>query len=121
VIGLASTHVQVPFANLALPGAVLAYSLAVGRLIWVSLAENAAARRARHTEADGVVHGLAEELSQPLCAITANADAISRLLDREQADLAEVRAALADIVGDVDRISETLRQAQRLPDPPGGQ
>jgi hypothetical protein len=114
VISLASTHVAVPFANLALPGAVVAYALAVGRLIWVSLTENAATRRSHHVEVGDVVHGLAEELSQPLCAITANADAVSRLLEREQPDLAEMRAALADIVGDVDRISETLRQAQQI-------
>jgi len=120
IISLASTRVAVPFANLALPGAVVAYALAVGRLIWVSLAENAEARRTRHVEVGQVVDGLAEELSQPLCAITANADAVSRLLEREQPDLAEMRAALADIVGDVDRISETLRQAQHLPDSAAG-
>jgi hypothetical protein len=120
VVALASTRLDWPFAQLALPAAAVAYALAVGRLIWMSLAENAAARRTRHAEADGVgvVDALAEELSQPLCAISANADAISRLLDREQADLAEVRAAVADIVGDVDRISKTLRQAQRLADSP---
>lgn len=63
---------------------------------------------------EGVVDGIAEELNQPLCAITANADAIARLLEREQPDLAEVRAALADIVADAGRASETLRQAQRV-------
>lgn len=73
-----------------------------------------------------VVDGIAEELNQPLCAITANADAIGRMLDAERPDLAEVRAALADIVDDTCRASETLRAAQRAasqegqPDPPAG-
>lgn len=104
---------QLPFvADLALAAAVIAYASGVGCLAWVVLAGDGVAPHTRHSAATGGV-GLAEELSQPLCAITANADAISRLLDREQPDLDEVRAALADIVGDVDRVSDTLREAQR--------
>jgi signal transduction histidine kinase len=76
------------------------------RLLWAS--------RSRHGSNEGVIDGIAEEINQPLCAITANADAISRLLDQEQPDLAEVRAALADIVDDAERASGTLRLAQRV-------
>jgi hypothetical protein len=104
---------QLPYvADLALVAAVIAYASGIGCLAWVVLAGDGVARRTRHSAAAGGV-GLAEELSQPLCAITANADAIGRLLDREQPDLDEVRAALADIVGDVDRVSDTLREAQQ--------
>lgn len=105
---------QLPFvADLALAAAVIAYASGVGCLAWVVLAGDGVAGHTRHSAVAAGVDGLAEELSQPLCAITANADAISRLLDREQPDLDEVRAALADIVGDVDRVSDTLRDAQQ--------
>jgi len=60
-----------------------------------------------------VLDEVAEQLAQPLCAITANADAIGRLLEHEHPDLAEVRAALADIVNDAGRASEALRAARR--------
>ncbi|HET7810743.1 MAG TPA: hypothetical protein VFL16_09210 [Steroidobacteraceae bacterium] len=58
--------------------------------------------------------GITERLSQPLCAISANVDAIERLLDRDPPDLAEVRAALADLARDTQRATETLRTAQHL-------
>ena len=61
-----------------------------------------------------VVKTISNELHQPLCAITANADAIRQLLEQPRQDLAEVRAALDDIVGDAKRASETLRSAQRM-------
>ncbi len=72
-----------------------------------------AAGSQRGTAAD-VVRAISSELHQPLCAITANADAIGQLLKRPRQDLAEVRAALDDIVGDAQRASETLRSAQRM-------
>jgi hypothetical protein len=61
-----------------------------------------------------VVRTISNELHQPLCAITANADAIRQLLEQPRQDLAEVRAALDDIVGDAKRASETLCSAQRM-------
>jgi hypothetical protein len=61
----------------------------------------------------GVVGHIAEELTQPLCAITANADAIERMLDQDPPDLAEVRAALADIIDDAGRASRTLHEARQ--------
>ena len=68
----------------------------------------------RRGAAAGVVDTISDELNQPLCAITANADAIGCLLDGQRPDFAEVRAALDDIVGDARRASETLRSAQRM-------
>jgi len=75
------------------------------------LDRHAQARSRNVTEAE--LDALANELNQPLCAITANADAVGRLLEREPADLREVRAALADIIMDAGRASETLRSVRR--------
>ena len=61
-----------------------------------------------------VVKTISNELQQPLCAITANADAIRKLLEHPRQDLAEVHAALDDIVGDAKRASESLHSAQRM-------
>jgi C4-dicarboxylate-specific signal transduction histidine kinase len=58
---------------------------------------------------------VADDLNQALCAITANADAIERLIARQQPDLEEVRAALADIVDDAARASRTLQLAEASP------
>jgi len=71
-------------------------------------------RAAAHVAGDQVIDSLAEEINQPLCAITANADAIVRMLECESPDMAEIRAALADIGNDAMRASESLRGAQRL-------
>jgi hypothetical protein len=71
----------------------------------------AGSRRGAAAEA---VRAISNELHQPLCAITANADAIRQLLERPRQDLDEVRAALDDIVGEATRASETLRSAQRM-------
>ena len=70
--------------------------------------------REQLSTAAGVVDTISNELNQPLCAITANADAIGSLLEQPRPDLAEVQAALDDIVGDAKRASDTLRNAQRL-------
>jgi len=96
--------------------------LGVACVLSVLLAENPArfarkdrrrARRAATPDARVVLDEVAEQLAQPLCAITANADAIGRLLEHEHPDLAEVRAALVDIVNDAGRASEALRAARR--------
>jgi C4-dicarboxylate-specific signal transduction histidine kinase len=76
-------------------------------------AEAATAAPAGSIAAGAVVDRVTEELHQPLCAITANADAIGRMLDHEKPDLAEVRAALEDIIDDAGRASRTLRDAQQ--------
>ena len=51
---------------------------------------------------------LAHELNQPLTAILANAQAVRRILDADQADLTEVRAIVDDIVDDDKRASDVI-------------
>ena len=60
------------------------------------------------------VDAITEQLSQPLCAISANVYAIERLLARQAPDLREVRAALGDVARDTQRTSDILQRAQRL-------
>jgi C4-dicarboxylate-specific signal transduction histidine kinase len=57
---------------------------------------------------------LAHELNQPLTAILANAQAAERFLSREEADLEEVRAILADIVEEDKRAGEVIRRLRLL-------
>jgi two-component system sensor kinase FixL len=57
---------------------------------------------------------LAHELNQPLTAILANAQASLRLMSREPPDLAEVRAALDDIVEADHRAAEVIRRTRAL-------
>lgn len=93
--------------------ALLAESAALySRLIGTIAGRDAAG--SQRGAAAAVIGTISDELNQPLCAITANADAIGRLLDDPRADLAEIRAALDDIIGDARRASETLRGAQRM-------
>lgn len=91
--------------------------LAENAMLYSRLVRTFAGRDAagpQHGAAADVVKTISNELHQPLCAITANADAIRQLLEHPRQDLAEVRAALDDIVGDAKRASETLRSAQRM-------
>lgn len=60
------------------------------------------------------IRSLADDLNQPLFAITTNTDAITRLLATGNPDLAEVRAALADICSDALRVSRMVSSIQRL-------
>ena len=55
---------------------------------------------------------LAHELSQPLTAILANAQAARRMLDRGVDDKKELREILADIVADDQRANEVIRHAR---------
>jgi two-component system sensor kinase FixL len=64
------------------------------------------------TRVVGASAALADEVNQALCAITANADAIDRLIEKPQPELGEVRAALADIVSDAERASAAMRGAR---------
>ena len=62
----------------------------------------AAAGRARDREGkrmtlEVLIESIAHEMHQPLSAVIVNSDAALRLLDKDPADIAEVRAALADI------------------------
>lgn len=91
--------------------ALLAESLALFLRLERQQARSPATRPAPDTRT--VLGEVTEQLTQPLCAITANADAIGRMLEHERPDLAEVRAALADIIQDAGRATDTLRDAQR--------
>lgn len=62
----------------------------------------------------GTLRAIADQLNQPLFAISANADAARRLLERDPPDLAEARAALSDIADDAVRVSQITAGAQRL-------
>jgi len=55
---------------------------------------------------------VADELEQRLCAITVNADAIGRMLESRTPDLAEIRAALADITSEAQGACESMRVAR---------
>ena len=55
---------------------------------------------------------LAHEVRQPLTAILSNAQAAWHVLAMDTPDLAEVRAALADIIADARRTNEVIRQLQ---------
>ena len=55
---------------------------------------------------------LAHEIKQPLAAILSNAQAAWRFLAMDQLDVAEVRAALDDIIADARRADEVIRGLQ---------
>ena len=63
---------------------------------------------ARYTTMGGMTASLAHELKQPLTAIAANAHAGLRWLERAPPNVDEVRQALTDIVGDVDRTVQVI-------------
>jgi two-component system, LuxR family, sensor kinase FixL len=57
---------------------------------------------------------LAHEMNQPLMAIMSNAQAAQRFMASDSPDLAEVRAAIADIVQDDRRAGEVIRRLRAL-------
>jgi PAS domain S-box-containing protein len=57
---------------------------------------------------------IAHELNQPLSAITINAGAGQRLIDRGDADLGELRDVLGDIVADGRRAGEMIRDIRAM-------
>ncbi|WP_434042662.1 MULTISPECIES: hybrid sensor histidine kinase/response regulator [Sorangium] len=57
---------------------------------------------------------IAHELNQPLAAILSNAQAAQRLLARTPPDLAEVRAALEDIVADDRRAAAVIQRMRAM-------
>jgi PAS domain S-box-containing protein len=56
----------------------------------------------------------AHELNQPLTAILSNAQAALRFLDRDSADLGEVRDIIKDIVSDDQRAAEVIQRLRAL-------
>lgn len=57
---------------------------------------------------------LAHELSQPLTAILANAQAAKRSLASPQPDVEELRACVADVISDDHRATEVIRRMRKL-------
>jgi two-component system, LuxR family, sensor kinase FixL len=57
---------------------------------------------------------IAHELNQPLGAILANAEAVRRLLDRQDPDLGEIREVIQDIIADDRRAGEVIRRIRQL-------
>ena len=57
---------------------------------------------------------LAHELNQPLGAVLSNAQAARRFLGAKKPDLAEVEAAIEEIIHDNSRAVETLRNVRAL-------
>jgi len=57
---------------------------------------------------------LAHELKQPLGAILSNAQAVRRFLTAKKPDLAEVKAAVDEIIQDNSRAVETIRNVRAL-------
>jgi C4-dicarboxylate-specific signal transduction histidine kinase len=57
---------------------------------------------------------IAHELNQPLAAILSNAQAAERLLARAPPDVAETRAALADIVADDRRAGKVIQRMRAM-------
>ena len=58
----------------------------------------------RATEMGQLVASLAHELAQPLAAVLSNAQAASHLATSSEPDLAEINAALYDIIEDDQRL-----------------
>ncbi|MBR0565525.1 hypothetical protein J5J83_05255 [Azoarcus sp. L1K30] len=63
--------------------------------------------------------GLAHELNQPLAAVSANAQAASRLLNSEPPDLDTARYAMTQAVGQARRAAEVLSRLRRAIERPG--
>jgi C4-dicarboxylate-specific signal transduction histidine kinase len=59
-----------------------------------------------------MVASIAHEVNQPLFAIVSNARAAEQLLSREEPDIAEIGAALEDIVQDANRASAVIARVR---------
>jgi PAS domain S-box-containing protein len=68
----------------------------------------------RVTTLAALTGSLAHEINQPLAAVMTNAQAARRLIAAPVPDLAELRAALADIVADNQRAAEVVRRLRTL-------
>ena len=68
----------------------------------------------RATEMGQLVASLAHELAQPLAAVLSNAQAASHLATSSEPDLAEISAALSDIIEDDQRARSVLNNVRAL-------
>lgn len=74
--------------------------------------EAALAHMARLSTMGELTAQLAHEINQPLCTIVGNAQTAQRLLAKEPPDLAEVRAALRDIVAQGNRAADIIHRVR---------
>lgn len=129
VIGVLVQGIAADGTSFAWHAARLYSLMGVGCVLLAVLAENAAATAlpaavrngTREARAQGrgwaagvTLNAVANELNQPLCAISANAEAIAKLLESPTPDLDEVRAAVTDISDDAHRASRAILVAQSL-------
>jgi C4-dicarboxylate-specific signal transduction histidine kinase len=77
-------------------------------------AQTELAHAARVTTLGELTASIAHEVNQPLAAITTNAQAGLRFLDREKPDLDEARDALRHIVMDGNRASDVIGRVRQL-------
>jgi PAS domain S-box-containing protein len=78
-------------------------------------AQNEVDRLSRLTAMGELTASIAHEVSQPLCAIVANAQASLRWLPADETQaLTHVREALRDIVADANRANEVVQRTRRL-------
>jgi signal transduction histidine kinase len=67
-------------------------------------------RVARVTTLGELAASIAHEVNQPLCAIVSNAQAALHFLAADEPDLAETRAALADVIAEGKRAGEIIQR-----------
>jgi two-component system sensor kinase FixL len=72
------------------------------------------ARQARIDAVGGLAASLFHDIRQPLNAILMNANACLRWLDRPEPDVAEIRAALTDVVDAGQRADQIMRRNREL-------
>jgi signal transduction histidine kinase len=96
----------------------------LGEVFAAALARNTAERREQEARAQAIhaervgamgafTASLAHELTQPLSAIESNAETAARLLAMPNPDIAELRAALQDILDDERRASSLIHKLRR--------
>ncbi|MGF3026650.1 sensor histidine kinase [Methylobacterium aquaticum] len=90
---------------------ITAYKQAQARL---AAAEGDLARAARSITVGAVSASIAHEVNTPLAAIAANAQASLRWLKRPDPDLAEVTAALEDVVSEARRARDVVARTRSL-------
>ncbi len=90
---------------------ITAYKRAQARL---AEAESGLARAARSVTVGAVSASIAHEVNTPLAAIAANAQASLRWLRRPEPDLAEVTAALEDVVSEARRARDVVARTRSL-------
>jgi two-component system, LuxR family, sensor kinase FixL len=72
------------------------------------------ARLTRLSDMGGLAAAISHEVNQPLCAIVSNASAALRWLNHDELKLAEIRAALEDVVREGKRAGELIGRTRRF-------